>query len=67
VRVFAGYSGWGPGQLEDEIGEDAWLSVPAQPDDVFGDEPELLWERAVGRLGPAYRMLRTMPFDPSAN
>ena len=67
VRVFAGYSGWGPGQLEEELDEDAWLVTPALPEDVFDDEPEGLWERVVARLGPAYAMMRTMPFDPSAN
>lgn len=67
ARVFSGYSGWGPGQLEDEMAEDAWLVAPARPEDVFGDEPERLWERVVARLGPGFAMLRTMPFDPSAN
>ena len=67
ARVFAGYSGWGPGQLEEELAEEAWIVVPARPEDVFDDEPEGLWERVVARLGPAYAMMRTMPFDPSTN
>jgi putative transcriptional regulator len=67
ARVFAGYSGWGPGQLEEEMVEEAWLVTPPVRDDVFGDEPERLWERVVARLGPGFAMLRTMPFDPSAN
>ena len=67
ARVFAGYSGWGPGQLEQEMAEDAWIVAPAIPDDVFGDEPERLWEQVVARLGPGYAMLRTMPYDPSSN
>jgi len=67
ARVFAGYAGWGPGQLEAEMAEGSWLVVPAIADDVFGQEPERLWERAVERLGPGYAMLRTMPLDPSAN
>jgi putative transcriptional regulator len=65
--VFSGYSGWGPGQLEAELAEDAWLVAPADAEDVFGEEPERLWERVVARLGPGYAVLRTMPFDPSAN
>jgi len=67
ARVFAGYSGWGPGQLEDELAEDAWLLTPATEADVFTDEPNRLWERVVARLGPAYAMLRTMPADPELN
>jgi putative transcriptional regulator len=67
ARVFAGYSGWGPGQLEEELGEDAWLLTPATQGDVFTDQPDRLWEHVVARLGPAYAMLRTMPADPELN
>jgi putative transcriptional regulator len=67
ARVFAGYAGWGAGQLEGELHEDAWLIVAAQPGDVFHEEPERLWEDVLRRLGPAFAMMRTMPADPSLN
>jgi putative transcriptional regulator len=67
ARIFAGYSGWGPGQLEAELAEDAWLLTPATEADVFTDEPARLWEGVVERLGPAYTFLRSMPTDPSMN
>ena len=67
ARIFAGYSGWGPGQLEEELAEDAWLVTDATEADVFTPEPERLWERVVRRLGPGYALLQTMPIDPSAN
>jgi len=67
ARIFAGYSGWGPGQLEAELAEDAWLLTPATTADVFTAEPERLWEGVISRLGPAYAMLRSMPSDPSLN
>ena len=67
ARIFAGYSGWGPGQLEDELAEDAWLVTAATEADVFTSEPQRLWERVVRRLGPGYAVLQTMPLDPSAN
>jgi putative transcriptional regulator len=67
ARVFAGYAGWSPGQLEEELREEAWIVTPALAEDVFHDEPERLWEDVLARLGPSYAMLRTMPFDPSAN
>jgi putative transcriptional regulator len=67
ARVFAGYAGWSPGQLEEELREEAWIVTPALAEDVFHDEPERLWEHVLARLGPSYAMLRTMPFDPSAN
>jgi putative transcriptional regulator len=67
ARVFAGYSGWGPGQLETEMAQDSWIVSPAQPEDVFTDNPDLLWSRVLQRLGPEYRTLSRMPFDPSMN
>jgi putative transcriptional regulator len=67
ARVFAGYAGWAAGQLEAELEEDAWLVTPARPEDVFHDDPDRLWEDVVARLGGRYRLLTTMPFDPSAN
>jgi putative transcriptional regulator len=67
ARIFAGYSGWGPGQLEAELAEDAWLLTPATEGDVFTGEPDRLWEGVVARLGSAYAMLRSMPEDPSLN
>lgn len=45
-----GYAGWGPGQLEEEIQQNAWLSLPAQENLVFGAEPETKWRRALATL-----------------
>jgi len=67
ARVFAGYSGWGAGQLEAEIAQDAWILEPALEDDVFTDAPDTLWSRILERKGPEYRQLSRMPFDPSMN
>lgn len=67
ARVFAGYAGWGPGQLEDELDEDSWVTVPALPGDVFHEEPVRLWDEVLRRLGRGYDMLRLMPRDPSMN
>lgn len=67
ARVFAGYSGWGPGQLEAEMTEDSWIVDPAIEDDVFTDSPDLLWSRVLERKGPEYRQMSRMPFDPSMN
>ena len=67
ARVYAGYSGWGPGQLEAEMAEDSWIIEPAQVEDVFTDAPDLLWSRVLRRKGPDYDRLSKMPFDPSMN
>jgi putative transcriptional regulator len=67
ARVFAGYAGWGPGQLEAELDEQAWILEPAVPDDVFTEDPEGLWGAVLRRKGGDYRMLALMPLDPSMN
>jgi putative transcriptional regulator len=65
LRVYAGHAGWGPGQLDGELEQDAWIVVTATVDDPFEDGD--LWSAAVGRKGGSYRLLSTMPSDPSLN
>ena len=67
ARVFAGYAGWGPGQLEGELAESSWIVEPAQPDDVFTGDPEALWSIVLRRKGGSFKLLSTMPADPSLN
>jgi putative transcriptional regulator len=67
VRVFAGHSGWGPGQLEAEMEEDSWIVEPARRGDVFTGDPESLWSQVLRRKGSEYVLLATMPMDPSLN
>jgi putative transcriptional regulator len=67
ARVFAGYSGWGPGQLEDELDETSWIVVPAEPDDVFAADPDELWRTVLQRKGGKFAQMATMPFDPRLN
>jgi putative transcriptional regulator len=67
ARVFAGYAGWGDGQLEQEMAEESWIVEPALSRDVFAPDPSRLWEDVLKRKGPAFDLLRLMPADPSAN
>jgi len=67
ARVFAGHSGWGPGQLEGELEEEAWIVEPPRREEVFTDEPESLWSSVLRRKGRRYALLATMPPDPSLN
>ena len=67
LRVYAGYAGWSPGQLEAEIDEGAWHVVPAEPGDVFAAEPERLWAAVLRRQGGDLAFLATYPDDPSLN
>ena len=67
ARVYLGYSGWGPGQLEAEMEQRSWILDPAREEDVFTDAPDLLWSRVLQRKGPEYHTLSRMPYDPRMN
>ena len=67
ARVFAGYSGWGPGQLEAELEEESWLVEPAEGVDLFPEPGDDLFSSVLRRKGGTYRVLALMPEDPSAN
>jgi putative transcriptional regulator len=67
ARVFAGYSGWSPGQLETELDEDSWLTEPVGDNDLFPEPDEDLFAETLWRKGGPFRLLSTMPDDPSAN
>ncbi len=67
ARVFAGYAGWGPGQLEEEIERDDWILCDASVDDVFDEEAPTLWSRVLERQGGRLRLLARMPVDPTVN
>lgn len=51
TRLIVGYSGWGPGQLEAELAESAWLLSDVDRDLIFNTPPERMWEAAIRRLG----------------
>lgn len=67
IRVFSGYAGWGTGQLESELAEEAWELVPAEIGDIFTEAPETLWTQVLRRQGGRLAMLATFPQDPSLN
>ena len=67
LRVFAGYAGWGPGQLQAEIDEGAWYVLPGEPADAFLAEPEQLWPAVLRRQGGYFAIVATYPDDPMLN
>jgi putative transcriptional regulator len=67
VRIFAGYAGWGPGQLEGEIAARAWLVVDAEPADPMTGDPLLLWKSVLRRQGGEFAVLAGYPHNPSLN
>jgi putative transcriptional regulator len=67
IRIFAGYAGWAPGQLEFEIAENSWLVLAAESSDFLTGEPESMWSRVLSRQGGKIAMLAHYPLDPSLN
>jgi len=67
LRMFAGYSGWAEGQLEDELAEASWIVVDAEADDAFADDPDELWRTVLHRKGGPFELMENMPFDPGLN
>jgi putative transcriptional regulator len=67
VRVYAGYAGWGAGQLEAELELSSWIVAEPEPADLFPEPDFDLWAAVLRRKGGVYRLLALMPEDPSLN
>lgn len=67
IRVFAGYSGWSPGQLEDEIASGSWFVLDALPGDPFMERPDDLWPMVLRRQGGIMSALAHFPADVTVN
>jgi putative transcriptional regulator len=68
LRLFRGYAGWAPGQLEDELDANAWIVVDADRADAFTGAPSTLWRDVLRRQGgPLAQMAERIPDDVSVN
>ena len=67
LRVFAGYAGWGSGQLEDEIDEGSWYVLDADPEDALSSQPGGLWRFVLKRQGGKLALVANFPADPTMN
>jgi putative transcriptional regulator len=67
LRIFAGYAGWGSGQLEAEVEADSWYVLPSRPGDLFGVDPEQLWSHVLRRQPGELAWVSTRPLDPTLN
>lgn len=66
-RAFMGYSGWAPGQLENELQTGSWLTTPADAALLFDKDPSLLWAEVLQSMGDTYKIYADMPVDPNMN
>ncbi|HXS36282.1 MAG TPA: YqgE/AlgH family protein [Flavipsychrobacter sp.] len=67
IRLFIGYSGWSPGQLERELLENSWIVADMASELLFETEPEDVWKRAISLLGSDFAYLANMPTNPQLN
>lgn len=67
LRIFSGYAGWAPGQLDGELAAGGWIVAEAHPDDPVTAEPEQLWTRVLRRQRGLLAALARFPDDPSLN
>jgi putative transcriptional regulator len=68
VKMFAGYAGWSPGQLENEMKRKAWLTFPASLELVFDTPSDQLWQKILkSKGGWRNKLLSQMPDDLSLN
>lgn len=67
ARVYSGYAGWGAGQLEAELAQQAWWVVEAHHEDLFAPDPETLWTRVLARADDNLPLFAHFPPDPSMN
>ncbi len=67
LRVYAGHSGWGPGQLDDELEEDAWFVVAGEAGDGFRTDTDTLWRDVLLRQTSTVALVATFRADPDVN
>ncbi len=67
VHLYAGYSGWGPGQIEAEMEQGAWIVRPAAAKHIFSKAPEEGWREALGELGGIHKIVAETGYKPSMN
>jgi putative transcriptional regulator len=67
IKFFIGYSGWGNGQLEDELNEKSWLTCEANRKIIFEISPNNIWKESVKLLGPPFNEILNYPIDPQLN
>jgi putative transcriptional regulator len=67
IRFFLGYSGWGEGQLSNELKEETWITGKGNADLVFMEEPKNCWKKALQTLGEPYNQMALYPLDPQLN
>lgn len=67
VRFFIGYSGWGGGQLEEELEQESWITSNTNSEFLFNTPPSNFWREILRGMGGEYRSIAHYPIDPRSN
>lgn len=67
IRFFIGYSGWDPGQLDQELEESSWLVSSIRSEIIFQQEKQDFWNKALGKLDQKYKLWSKFPQNPTDN
>lgn len=68
IKFFLGYSGWGVGQMAEELHDNSWMVCESyNPEILFVIDGENLWREALIAMGPKYAMVANYPIDPRLN
>lgn len=67
IRFFLGYSGWTPGQLQEEIDKNVWIVNNNAANKLFNLEADTLWRSILRQMGGKYKVLANYPVDPRLN
>lgn len=67
VLFFVGYSGWAPGQLDEELKRKSWIVAPEDPMFIFQDDYKDMWRNVLKSMGTKYQVISNYPIDPSLN
>lgn len=67
IQFFAGYSGWGPQQLSDELDQKSWIVTPANADWIMQGQTKDFWKDTLTSLGKKFAIMANFPEDPSLN
>lgn len=67
IRFYLGYSGWGGGQLDDELKEKSWLTEKATKQLIFEKDEQSIWKKSLQQMGGEYEQLIHYPIDPQLN
>jgi hypothetical protein len=66
-RLLVGYTGWGEGQLEEELEREDWMIYNGPIENILSLEVDVMWKTLLQNMGPYYKMVSNFPTDPNLN